>query len=228
MRSSLFTDETMESSSRDTMLLQNSRMVKVHLNGDVYARQGSMVAYQGDMDFHYEGGGVRRFLKRAITGEGVPLMRVSGVGDLFLAHNADEVHIVNLEGDAMTINGHNVLAFEPGLEWDIRAISGMGITIGGLFQTIFSGYGQLAVTAHGTPVLLEVDAPTYVDVHAAVAWSSNLQVGVRRTVKMGAMIGRSSGEAFQLSFEGQGFVIVQASEGLVVPDHSHGRGGEVE
>jgi hypothetical protein len=30
-----------------------------------------------------------------------------------------------------------------------------------------------------------------------------------------------SGEAFQLAFSGTGFVVVQASEGRVVPRHSH-------
>jgi len=36
---------------------------------------------------------------------------------------------------------------------------------------------------------------------------------------------RGSGEAFQLAFSGQGFLVVQASEGPVVPTHSHGSGG---
>ncbi len=228
MRSSLFTDENLETMSQESMVLQNPRMLKVLLNGEIMARQGSMVAYQGEMDFAYQGGGIGRFLKKAITGEGLPLMRVTGRGDLFLADNADEIHLVNLEGDSLTINGANVLAFEPTLDWDIRAVSGMGMMAGGLFQTIFTGHGQLALTAHGTPVLLEVDAPTFVDVNAAVAWSSSLSTGLHRSVKMGALIGRGSGEAFQLAFEGQGFVIVQASEGLTVPPHSHGSGGGVE
>jgi len=42
---------------------------------------------------------------------------------------------------------------------------------------------------------------------------------------MGALIGRGSGEAFQLAFAGPGFVVVQASEGLTVPPHNHGGGG---
>ena len=37
----------------------------------------------------------------------------------------------------------------------------------------------------------------------------------------GAIIGRGSGEAFQLGFSGQGFVVVQASEGRVVAPHTH-------
>jgi len=54
-----------------------------------------------------------------------------------------------------------------------------------------------------------------------VAWSSSLQTSVRKTVTAGALIGRGSGEAFQLAFAGQGFVVVQASEGPTVPPHTH-------
>ena len=92
---------------------------------------------------------------------------------------------------------------------------------GGLFNTVFTGSRQIAVTAYGTPVVLAVDAPTYADPQAAVAWSSSLQVTVRRTAGAAALIGRGSGEAFQLVFGGSGMVIVQASEGPTVPPHTH-------
>ncbi|MCW2913459.1 MAG: hypothetical protein JWN52_1527 [Actinomycetia bacterium] len=35
------------------------------------------------------------------------------------------------------------------------------------------------------------------------------------------LIGRGSGEAMQLAYQGQGFVLIQASEGPTVPTHSH-------
>ncbi|MFC7360910.1 hypothetical protein [Nocardioides astragali] len=34
-----------------------------------------------------------------------------------------------------------------------------------------------------------------------------------------------TGEAFQYAFQGPGFVVVQPSEGPVVPPHSHGSSG---
>ena len=55
--------------------LQNDRMLKVDLRGTgglVFAKQGSMVAYQGDVDFAYEGsGGLGKMFKKAVTGEGL-------------------------------------------------------------------------------------------------------------------------------------------------------------
>lgn len=221
MRSELF-GRNLEAQSSDLFVLQNARLLRVALDGEVMARQGSMVAYQGDIDFAYQGsGGVGRFLKKALTGEGVPLMRVSGRGDVFLADDASEVHLVTLEGDSVTVNGRNVLAFDPALEWDIRRVEGASMLSGGVFNTVFTGHGQLAITAHGTPVVLSVDAPTYADMQSAVAWSTSLSTSVRRTAGAAALIGRGSGEAFQLGFSGRGFVVVQASEGRTVPQHSH-------
>ncbi|MFW6638862.1 AIM24 family protein [Nocardiopsis algeriensis] len=216
MRSELF--EQARESSRPGMHLQNPKMLRVGLDGEFYARQGSMIAYQGNVDFSYQGsGGIGKFFKKALTGEGLPLMKVSGRGDVFLARDAWDVHVIDLENDRITVSGENVLAFEPGLSWDINRVEGAGIMTGGLFNTVFSGTGRIAVACHGAPVLLDIDQPTFVDTDSAVAWSSSLRTGVRRTAKAGALIGRGSGEAIQLSFEGQGFVLVQASEGAPQP-----------
>ena len=65
------------------------------------------------------------------------------------------------------------------------------------------------------------EAPTFADLQSAIAWSSSLRTSIRRTATAAALIGRGSGEAFQLAFEGQGWVVVQASEGPVVPTHAH-------
>ncbi|WP_017597157.1 AIM24 family protein [Nocardiopsis lucentensis] len=216
MRSELF--QRAQENSVPGMSLQNHKMLRIGLNGEVLARQGSMVAYQGNVDFSYEGAGsVGRFFKKALTGEGMPLMRITGQGDVFLARDAWDVHLIDLEGDAITVSGDNVLAFDPTLNWDIRRVEGAGIMSGGLFNTVFHGHGRVAIACHGAPVLLNVDQPTFVDTDAVVAWSSSLRSGVRRTMKAGALIGRGSGEAVQLSFEGQGFVLVQASEGAPAP-----------
>ena len=220
MRSDLF-HNTEQDVAPGTFTKQNNRMLKVRLAGGpgyFYAKQGSMVAYQGDVDFAYEGsGGMGKLLKKAFTGEGMSLMKVSGSGDVFLARDADEVFLLHLEGDSVTVNGRNVLAFEAGLQWDIQRVEGASMLSGGLFNTTFTGSGVLAITVFGTPVVLNVDAPTFVDMQAAVLWSTGLQSSTRKTAKAGAVIGRGSGEAYQLALTGQGFVVVQASEGHPIP-----------
>jgi uncharacterized protein (AIM24 family) len=91
---------------------------------------------------------------------------------------------------------------------------------------VFSGTGRLVVSAFGTPVVLNTgEAPTFADLQSAIAWSSSLQTRLVRTAGAAALIGRGSGEAFQLAFQGRGFLVVQASEGPTVPTHSHGNSG---
>jgi uncharacterized protein (AIM24 family) len=223
MRSNLFS-ANVELEAGDAMSLQNPRLLKVRLNGDLLARQGAMVAYQGAIEFAYEGaGGLGKLFKKVATGEGVPLMRCRGEGDLFLAHNAYELHLVDLEGDSLTVNGGNVLAFDPTLTWDIRRVEGASMFAGGVFNMVFTGTGRIALSAFGTPVVLDAgQVPTYADLQSAIAWSSSLQTRLVRTASAGALIGRGSGEAFQLAFSGgQGFVVVQASEGPFVLPHNH-------
>lgn len=196
---------------------QGSKMVRVGLNGEVLARAGSMVAYQGEMSFKALGsGGIGAAIKQRLTGEGVPLMKVSGRGDLFLADAAADVHLIDLDGrDGLTINGANVLAFDSSLSYTIGRVKGAAmVSNAGLFNCVFTGRGRIAITTDGTPVVLTVDAPTYADPQAAVAWSSGLKVSSRNndSFGLGTLMGRSTGERFTLSFSGQGFVIVQPSE----------------
>jgi uncharacterized protein (AIM24 family) len=202
--------------------LQNSSLLKVRLDGDqAQARLGSMVAYQGDVRFEHKGGGVGRFLKKAFTGEGVRLMTVTGTGDLFLAQDARKIMVLDLDDGQMTVNGDNILAFESGIDWDIKKVEGAGMIAGGLFNVILQGTGKVAVTAHGEPVLLDTSTPTAADPESAIAWSGGVRTSVRSDVSFKTFTGRGSGETFQIAFQGDGWVLVQASEGPHVPEHSH-------
>ena len=222
IRTDLLTDsQYAEVGSGERVVLQNKKLLKVVLGQEILARQGSMVAFQGQMDFDYEGSGAAKFLKKAFTGEGLPLMRVTGQGELFLADGAKNVHIIWLDNAGLSVNGRNVLAFEPSLSWDIERVQGVGMVAGGLFNTRLQGNGWVAITTKGEPVVLRTDAPTFVDTDAVVAWSAGLTASINKTFKAKALIGRGSGEAAQLALQGQGIVIVQPSEGETVPPHTH-------
>jgi uncharacterized protein (AIM24 family) len=196
---------------------QNPKILRVRLGEPFMARQGSMVAYQGNVDFAFEGGGASKFIKKALTGEGLPLMRCQGQGDVFLADRAYDVHLLQLTNAGLSISGKNVLAFSSNLDWNIERVKGGGIATGGLFNTTLRGTGWVALTTDGPPVVLNAaEAPTFVDTNAVVAWSANLQTQLKTSFKAGALIGRGSGEAVQVSFYGNGFVIVQPSEGIQI------------
>jgi uncharacterized protein (AIM24 family) len=202
--------------------LQNSSLLKVRLQNDaIQAKLGSMVAYQGDVRFEYQSGGMGRFFKKALTGEGVKLMAATGTGDLFLAQDARKIMLIDLQNERMTVNGDNILAFDTGVDWDIRRVEGAGRLAGGLFNVVLEGTGKVAVTAHGEPVLLDTNTPTFADPDSAIAWSGNVRTNIRSDISFKTFIGRGSGETFQISFEGPGWVLIQSSEGPTVPEHTH-------
>lgn len=216
MQSELFTPAHAEVAGSGIQK-QGSKMCRVGLSGEVMARSGSMVAYQGDLRFAALGaGGIGNAIKQRLSGEGVPLMKVSGTGDLFLANAANDVHLIDLDGtDGLTINGANVLAFDSSLSYTIGRVQGAGaMSNAGLFNCVFTGQGRIAITSDGSPVVLNVDRPTFADPQAAIAWSSSLATSVKTndSFNLGTLMGRSTGERMTLAFSGQGFVIVQPSE----------------
>jgi len=208
-----------ETKSQEAFALQNSKLLKVRLEAvTVQARLGSMVAYQGDVTFEHAGsGGLGRMLKKAVTGEGIQLMKVTGSGEVFLADTAQDIHLIYLEDDLITVNGPNVLAFDSGIDWDIKRVEGAsGMMGGGLYNMSLHGTGWVAIVSDGPPVLLNVGAaPTFADAEAAITWSSGVTTGIKTDFKMKNLIGRGSGESIQMSFSGQGWVLVQPSEGRI-------------
>ena len=208
-----------ETQSQDAFALQNSKLLKVHLDQvTIQAKLGSMVAYQGDVTFEHAGsGGLGRMLKKAVTGEGTTLMKMSGDGEVFLADTAQDIHLIYLENDFITVNGPNLLAFDSGIDWDIKRVQGASSMMGGgLFNMALQGTGWVAILSDGPPVLLNVaSAPTFADAQAAITWSSGVTTGIKTDVNLKTLIGRGSGESVQMSFAGQGWVLVQPSEGQV-------------
>ena len=225
-------DAFQETESQEAFALQNSKLLKVELNQvTIQAKLGSMVAYQGDVRFEHAGsGGMGRLLKKAATGEGTRLMKMSGTGEVFLADQAQDIHLIKLENDQITCNGANVLAFDAGIDWDIKRAEGgvAGAMAGGLFNMALSGSGWVALLSDGPPVLLDVgEAPTFADAQAAITWSSGVQTQVKVDANLKTLIGRGSGETVQVAFSGQGWVLVQPSEGRIqaAGGGSGGQGG---
>ncbi len=207
-----------ENPGQDPFLLQNKKLLKINMAyGQVWARTGSMVAYQGDVRFENKGsGGLNKFLKQAVTGEGVDIMSCTGSGELFVADQAQEIQVFYLENDMVSVSGKNVLAFSGSIEWDIHRIQARGgMMAGGLYNVSLRGTGYVAVTTDGDPVALDVSgAPTFADAQAVVLWTSGVSMDVRiDTGGIKSMIRGGTGELVQMAFGGQGYVLVQPSEG---------------
>ena len=213
-------DQYAEIETGEAFTLQNPRLLKIELSAtNVMARNGAMVAYQGDVRFEHKGGGLGRLLKKAATGESLRLMEATGSGELFLAKDAMLVHVLSLNNDSLTVSGQNILAFEAGIEWDITRIKGgaSGMLAGGLFNVELRGTGLVALVSDGEPLRLNVaEAATFVDPQAAIAWSSGVRSDLKTDVQAKSLIGMGSGESVQLAMSGEGWVLVQPSEGRQV------------
>lgn len=216
MKSDLFSAGHMAQPATEAgMTLQNAKSIKYAVNGEMLARQGAMIAYRGNLQFERRSQGIGGMLKRAVTGEGLPLMAVKGQGEAWFAHEAQNCFIVDIEqGDVLTVNGRNVLCFDASLTYEIKTVKGSGIAGGGLFNSVFTGWGRLGLVCEGNPLVIPVTAqqPVYVDTDAVVGWTANLSTSLHRSQSIGSMIRGGSGEAVQLMLQGEGYVIVRPSE----------------
>ncbi|MCX5442038.1 AIM24 family protein [Streptomyces sp. NPDC056637] len=216
MKGDLFSSEhVVQPASAPGMTAQNAKSIRYTVNGDMMARQGAMVAYRGNLQFERKGQGMGGMLKRAVTGEGLPLMTVRGQGEAWFAHEAQNCFIVDVEpGEALTVNGRNVLCFDSTLSYEIKTVKGAGISGGGLFNSVFTGQGRLGLICEGNPLVIPVSPqqPVFVDTDAVVGWTAHLHTSLHRSQSIGSMIRGGSGEAVQLKLEGEGYVVVRPSE----------------
>ncbi|WP_328636403.1 AIM24 family protein [Streptomyces canus] len=216
MKGDLFSSEHMvQPATAPGMTVENSKCIRYAVHGEMLARQGAMVAYRGNLQFERKGQGVGGMLKRAVTGEGLPLMTVRGQGEAWFAHEAQNCFIVDVEqGDEFTVNGRNVLCFDASLAYRISTVKGAGIAGGGLFNSVFTGHGRLGLVCEGNPLVIPVSSefPVYVDTDAVVGWTAGLATSLHRSQSIGSMLRGGSGEAVQLVLQGSGYVVVRPSE----------------
>ncbi|GGO49978.1 hypothetical protein GCM10012287_28600 [Streptomyces daqingensis] len=211
-------DKYREAPTGQRWTLQNEQLARVDLGIDgqpVLARQGSMVLYQGKVDFSYKGAGFRGRVVGNATGQEMQLMRCTGGGQVFFAEEAATLHPIELQGDSICVSADHVLAFDEGLQYEVRRIEGHGIPGGALFTMVFQGTGTVVVTTQGPPVVLPVTPTTFADADAVVAWSAAAQVIVSSQVRLRrqAYPGHS-GETVNLQFRGApgNFIVVQPYE----------------
>ncbi|MGP3688355.1 TerD family protein [Streptomyces sp. IBSNAI002] len=197
---------------------QNQQLMRVDLSMGgqaVLARQGSMVLYQGKVDFSYKGAGFAGRIVGNATGQEMQLMRCTGRGQVFLAENGAHLHAIELQGDGICVSAEAVLAFDESLQHEVRRIEGHGIPGGALFTMQFQGTGTVIVKTHGVPVVLPVTPTTFADSNAIVAWSAASQVIISSQVRLrrNAYPGHS-GETVNLQFRGApgNFIVVQPYE----------------
>lgn len=201
-----------------TFELESPHLLEVNLNGRVWAKVGAMIGYLGNVTFKREGileHGLGNLMKKMVSGEGMSLMKMEGMGQIYLADTGKRVHVLNLNNETIFVNGNDVLAMEDAIEWEIKLMRRVaGMLAGGLFNVRLSGTGMVAITTHYEPLALRVtpNTPVFSDPNATVAWSGSLVPEIVTNFTLGTFLGRGSGEAIQLKFQGNGWVILQPYE----------------
>ena len=209
-----FTQSHAPKSDGEGFQKENNRLLDISFDGTVMVKAGSMIAYTGDITFTGKAsaeGGITGFVKEAVSGEGTPIMEAEGSGHLYVAEQSKKVQILDLpEGDSISVNGNDILAFEESVDYEVNTVSSISeMAAGGLTNVYLSGPGQIAITTHGDPLVIE--PPVLTDPDATVAWSANLSPSFE--INKAFEIGQNSGESIQMEFTGSdGFVVVQPNE----------------
>ncbi|MFJ9841245.1 AIM24 family protein [Kitasatospora sp. NPDC101155] len=193
----------------------------------LFSQRGAMIAYTGDVRFtpNITGGqgGVMSMIGRRVANEDTPLMTVEGQGRVMFGHGGHHVQVIDLVDDTLFVEADRLLAFEGTLRQSTVFLGSQGGVMGmvrgqvsgqGLFTTRLEGHGSVAVMAHGGVFELPITPgrPVHVDPQAYVAHRGEVRNKLSTAIGWREMIGRGSGEAFQLELSGQGAVYVQASE----------------
>ena len=205
--------------SAEAFELENQYLLEVRLNGSVWAKSGAMVARTGQVKFTRQGlmeQGLGNLLKKAVSGEGMVLMKMEGQGRVYLADEGKKITLLRLDQETIFVNGNDVLALENGIDNKITMMKRVaGMMSGGLFNVKLSGSGIVAITSHYDPLILKVSAaggPVFTDPNATVAWSGSLTPEIATDISLKTLVGRGSGESIQMKFAGEGWVVVQPYE----------------
>jgi len=214
-----FVNETKQQDKGEGLFeLETPRLLEINLIDKIWTKAGAMVSYRGNIKFEREGvfeHGLGKMFKKTLTGEGTSLMKATGQGKLYVADQGKKVSILQLQGESLVVNGNDLLAFEPSINWDIKLMKKIaGMLSGGLFNVKLEGKGLVAITSHYEPLTLLVtpNNPVFTDPNATVAWSGSLQREFVTDISFKTFIGRGSGESIQMKFSGQGFVVIQPFE----------------
>jgi uncharacterized protein (AIM24 family) len=207
----------------------NSRMVEATVSPGqkMFSQRGAMLAYKGEVSFtpNMTGGqgGLASMIGRRVANETTPLMTVEGNGTVMFGHGGHHIQVIQLTGDTLYVEADRLLAFDGTLHQGTMFMGSEGGVMGmvrgqvtgqGLFTTTLQGHGAVAVMAHGGVIELAItpSRPVHVDPQAYVAHHGDVRNKLSTALGWRDMVGRGSGEAFQLELSGNGAVYVQASE----------------
>lgn len=205
----------------------NEKLIEITLNNEeVFAKRGSMISYQGKVNFARSflgGGNVQDLAMRTATNEGHSLMVANGTGKVYYGYNGLFASIVQISNETLYVESEALLAYDRRLNPDTMFIGNQGgvqsivrgmVSGQGLFTTTLQGTGDVAILSDGNAIGLPVttDRPVFVDPNAYIGHKGSLTSTIVTDVNWKTFVGQTSGESYQVKFMGQGTVYIQASE----------------
>ncbi len=165
-------------------------------------------------------------LIRRVTGENIPLMKVTMSGDsvTYYADYSQHVVIYHLAvGEVISVESENILAFTQDCSYEVRFIGCGVLSQKGFATTALSGKGNnayVAVLSNGNPIVLsnvQSRDTLSVDPDAVICWMSQsgyCDPQIKTDLSWKNLIGQASGESYAFEWSGSQpvSVIVQPTE----------------
>ena len=206
--------------------------------GSIVAKAGAFIAGDnaGNKNYRFEklllgpqnniGQALLGSLVRRVTGENIPLMRVTldGPSVTYYASYGQHVVIYKLApGETISVESENILAFTEDCSYDVRFIGCGVLSQKGFATTALQGKGNnayVAVLSNGNPIVLsnvESRNTISVDPDSVICWMSQsgyCDPQITADVSWKTFIGQASGESYAFQWNGNQpvSVIVQPSE----------------
>lgn len=218
----------------------NELTLKVTCTGNdvLFTKAGAFIGgeSQGGKNYNFEklllgpqnnvGQALLGSLVRHVTGENLPLMKVTMCGNsvTYYANYGQHVIVYKLNhGEVVSVESENLLAFTQDCNYSTRFIGRGIVSQKGLFTSTLTGQGSnayVALLSDGNPLVLsniQTGNTLSVDPDAVICWFSQNGYGdpqIKTDITWKNFIGQHSGESY--AFEWQGSqpvsVLIQPSE----------------
>lgn len=165
-------------------------------------------------------------LLRRVSGENLPLMKVTFSGDsvTYYANYSQHVVVYKLAmGETVSVESENILAFTQDCKYDVRFIGCGVLSQKGLATSTLTGTGNnayVAILCNGNPIVLsniQSGNTLSVDPDAVICWmgqSGYCDPQIKTDLSWKNLIGQASGESYAFEWSGNQpvSVIIQPNE----------------
>lgn len=159
-------------------------------------------------------------LARRLTGENLPLMKVSCGGECITYYANDQQHVIVVQlaqGERISVESENILGFTSDCQYSIRFLAQGVISQKGFATSTLTGNGPNAFVAFltdGNPLVLnnrQNGACLTCDPDAVVCWTG-ADPGFKLDLSWKNLIGQASGESYMFEWNQPAMVVIQPQE----------------